>query len=61
MGRHLCVVRPKGPHQLPGVSRTPCRHTVSELGAGFVSEMRKPLRTRTYAQAKPKALTDEQW
>ena len=38
-----------------------CRHTVSELGPGFVSEMRKPLRTRTYAQAKPKALTDEQW
>jgi len=37
------------------------RHTVSELGPGFVAEMRKTLRTRTYAQAKPKALTDEQW
>jgi hypothetical protein len=34
---------------------------VSELGAGFVGEMRKHLATRTYAQAKPRALTDEQW
>jgi hypothetical protein len=38
-----------------------CRHTVSELGASFVTEMRKPMRTRTYSQAKPKALTNEQW
>lgn len=38
-----------------------CRYTVSELGPAFVGEMRKHLASRTYAQAKPRTLTDEQW
>ncbi|WIA19544.1 hypothetical protein OEZ85_004153 [Tetradesmus obliquus] len=37
------------------------RYVVAELGPRFVAEMRKMIRNKTYAMAKPKDLSDEQF
>lgn len=46
---------------LPLTEHRLTRHTVAALGPAFVAEMRRHIRTKTYAQSKPQALTNEAW
>ncbi len=46
---------------LPAASLRVPRYAVTELGVGFIGNMQVQLRGRTYAQAKPRGLTEDVW